>query len=661
MYLSLRSKSFAVSVLLAPMFLMRAVTTPAHALTAQQTAVPVTETVVDTSSAPDQASAMAVAQKYGHAVVDDSKTTELTEVSALPDGTMQLTTSSLPLRVRRGGAWVAVDVSLKRAADGKVAPSATSVPVEFSGGGSNFLARVQTPTGEWVTESWPYGDLPVPKLSGATATYSEVLPGVDLKLTASVTGMSEVFVVKNARDADDPRVADLTLSVSGAAVSKTSDKQTVAMTAGGSILKSSTPVWWDSSRPDADASGPAQGDFAAPLEHTVEGKNLLLDTRSMMDGDLTYPVFIDPDWTGGVYSRWFIDQGYPTTSYLNPSTRLKLGYASAALSTDGVNHLARMFFAMDTSGVAGKQILAAHFNTTETYSGSCTPMAVELWWVGAGTPGASWNNTTLGWISHMDTKTVAHGRAACPASAVGFNALQGVQAAAVASAASLTLGLKATAESDSRSYKEFSPSASLTVTYNSVPGAPAALQYTSPTRTCSTDPANPTSIDATQPITLRATASDADSGQNLETVFTMSGVTQPSFVWTDTSPRSAAGPTSVTLPANTLAIGDYRWRAQTNDGVGGVSPRLFVLLSQGGHRKSISSDGDEDIERSGGGGPAHDCSVRLRRRRWCEGVCILVDGWYLEHAARAPGSHADHSRPTTSGVWLGLWLGPIRL
>jgi hypothetical protein len=544
---------------------------PAQALTASSVST-ASPTLQDAPNAVSEAIASSIAEKFGHPVVDDSKTIETAQVSALPNGEMQLVSSSLPVRVNQQGKWTPVDASLKTVS-GMVVPTATSVPVQFSAGGQGWMAKAQTSTGTWVTESWPYGSLPTPTLSGATATYAEVLPGVDLKLTASVTGMSEVFVIKNARAAKDPRVADLTLAVSGASISKSSGDRTVASAVDGSTLTSSSPVWWDSSKADADAHGPAKGDFAATVKHSVVGKNLSLDTRSVVEGDVTYPVYVDPDWTGGVYNRWFIDRGYPTTSYLNPATRLKLGYASAALSSDGVNHLARMFFSMDTSAVAGKQILAAHFNSTETYSGSCTPMAVELWWVGAGAPGASWNNTSLGWISNMDTQTVAYGRSGCPANAVGFNALQGVQAAAAGSSASLTLGLKATAEADSRSYKEFSPSASLTITYNSIPGTPTATQFTSPSRTCSTDSANPTSLDGTQPITMQATASDLDAGQNLSTQFSVAGVSPTSFTWSQPTPSQAAGPVSATVPANTLTLGGiYKWHAQTSDGVGGVGP-----------------------------------------------------------------------------------------
>ncbi|WP_157752015.1 hypothetical protein [Actinoplanes derwentensis] len=72
--------------------------------------------------------------------------------------------------------------------------------------------------GKEVSFSWP-DPLPVPVLDANTATYLEVLPGVDLRASATPTGYSYVLVVKNAEAAANPELAELTLDAETAGLS----------------------------------------------------------------------------------------------------------------------------------------------------------------------------------------------------------------------------------------------------------------------------------------------------------------------------------------------------------------------------------------------------------------------------------------------------------
>src|SRR5215472_7638972 len=142
-------------------------------------------------------------------------TTASSLTTANPDGSLTRVQALGPVRALRGGKWENLDPALAFGPQGMAVPAVTWAGLKLSGGGPGPLA-LMTNYGHRLALSLPGVRLPSPVLAGATATYRNVLPGVDLQLTASgLGGVSTVLVVKNAAAAQDPRLGSLLrLSVS---------------------------------------------------------------------------------------------------------------------------------------------------------------------------------------------------------------------------------------------------------------------------------------------------------------------------------------------------------------------------------------------------------------------------------------------------------------
>ncbi|MEJ3746049.1 hypothetical protein WEI85_22495 [Actinomycetes bacterium KLBMP 9797] len=188
-----------------------------------------------------------------------SARTEVSQTFLNPDGSQTLEESIEPVRVRKGGNWVSVDTTLKATADG-VEPRATVLPVAFSGGGDGPLAQLKH--GERsLTMSWP-GRLPAPVVAGDTATYRDVLPGVDLRVTAQALGFSEVLVVRTREAAANPKLAEIKfgLSTNGVTARKAEGGGLVARDAkGDEVFSSPAPLMWDSYAERCTCSGRRPG------------------------------------------------------------------------------------------------------------------------------------------------------------------------------------------------------------------------------------------------------------------------------------------------------------------------------------------------------------------------------------------------------------------
>lgn len=299
--------------------------------------------------------ALSEAQRTGEPVPIPDKTTETSVVYANPDGTLKLSSHNQPVRVRRDGAWIAADNSLTQRPDGTLAPKASTSDMTFSGGGNGPLAILKDGA-KSVALSWDK-PLPRPDIEGNTATYPEVLPGVDLKITANTLGYSHLIVVHNAEAATNPELARIKyrLSGSGLQISESDGTLTAKDDNGTTAIGGSTPIMWDSSRvgkPGATKEiDPANGKVSR-LEMTTRTSNrgstaeveIKPDHAALTGPDVKYPVYIDPplskhrtNWITVTDAKW---QTWNTGDWA------KVGYCDAKRDRlcGGTSFKARSFF-----------------------------------------------------------------------------------------------------------------------------------------------------------------------------------------------------------------------------------------------------------------------------------------------------------------------------
>ncbi|WP_329296011.1 FG-GAP-like repeat-containing protein [Streptomyces sp. NBC_01455] len=383
------------------------------------------------------------------------------------------------------------------------------------------------------------GSLPAPTLDGSSATYPDVLDGVDLKVTADTQGgFSEVLIVKTAEAAANPALDILAFPAKTKNVALATDDAgniTAKNAANRTVFAAPAPLMWDSattetSAPNArsvgkqttsdtaeptssDADAPAAGAHIASVAASYTSGTIRLtpDAGLLSASSTVYPVYIDPTYSaaGGTLTSWtWVNSAYPDTSYWKDTSAIGLHVGYQGWETP--YHKSRTYAKLSVdSRIFGATIVDSNFYATETYAPSCTAEPAELWQTDSIDSGTTWNNQPT-WKSQWGTKTVAYGWSpSCPAKSLGFDVTSHMQDIADdGTLSNVTLGLRADDELDKYGWKKFDHATiSMSTTYDHRPNKPSTL-VTSPATTCTSTIKTVGDGD----VTLNAKVSDPDSG-----------------------------------------------------------------------------------------------------------------------------------------------------
>ncbi|MEU9603211.1 LamG domain-containing protein [Streptomyces sp. NPDC048057] len=435
-------------------------------------------------------------------------------VVANPDGSFTAQEFLEPVRALGKDGWRPIDTKLAKAADGRWRPAATTVDLSVSNGGTGPFATVKRAGREFAL-SWPGRALPAPAVSGDTATYAEVHPGVDLVVRAEPEGFGHFVVVKTPEAAANPAVAKIQLGLHTEALTvgttASGDLQITDDQSKGVVFEAPEPVMWDTpAAPPQAAKGakPAAGPTAgagstgaagapldpapnatvAPVDMTVgkDGLTLVPDAK-LLTNPAAYPVVIDPTVTSPASAWTSVIKGMPNEQNWKFSGNEGMGKCPtdySAASCQGIDTRRLMDTVPLTAYRTDMTILEATFATRVAHIYAATPTAepVRLYRVGGKnfgiTSSSSWSNTDALWDTHLGTVDKAIQPTACssPANLHFESAASGalakdVQAAVRGGWTKMTFGLRAANESRFAEWKRMCGNGYLSVTYNRPPTA----------------------------------------------------------------------------------------------------------------------------------------------------------------------------------------------
>jgi hypothetical protein len=434
-----------------------------------------------------QAEALRLAAETSEPVLLESATTSYVKVMAQPDGTLEASTSLSPARMKMDGQWRELNSALEEVSDGfspKVAEN--SLVISDGGNAGSPLVTYTDTDNDTVYELQAPFDLPEPEVEGATATFHEVKPGLDIVVVAKNAGWAYYLVV-NDRAAAEALGAEVRFPVRlvGLDAHEVDGGTELVDDAGKRVGWHGTPVMWDASGDDETGDsptealeGPVAGDqvaaFAAKtsLRSTSSGDERRGEmVLSMVDDVLTspqttYPAIVDPaySYTKGRSGWTAVWNNYPTKSFWQTAHSLGAGYEGWEQ-----NKIVRSYFRFPLSStVHGTKIVSAEMNVKQVHAAQCADHATEVYRTDPIGTATTWNAQP----ARGALQSTSYSRVGCGAGSgmVGWDVAYGTQNAVRDGASTVTFMIRGKSEANKYAWKQFEDAdANLAIRYAPYP------------------------------------------------------------------------------------------------------------------------------------------------------------------------------------------------
>ncbi|HEY0806904.1 MAG TPA: LamG-like jellyroll fold domain-containing protein, partial [Pseudonocardiaceae bacterium] len=286
------------------------------------------------------------------------------------DGSVTRKYSQTPVNYRdSAGNWQPIDTAVRWGTDGRWHETANSLAVDFAQSSTDpALARFTVDGTHSIAYRLAGAAAVTADVSGPNVTYRNVLPGSDLRVAPTATGMKESVILHSATAATS---WVFPLTTQGVHVATAPDGTINVIDGGGAIVARLPRAYATDSKVDP-RSGEGATTYAVSYALTdlngTPALRMSLDPAWLADPARVFPVYVDPSFaTGGASTYTEAGNGVAPGDH-STENAIKIG------SFDIAAHIAAntfLQFPKDLDG-SGVQVTGASLALFDTWASTCT-------------------------------------------------------------------------------------------------------------------------------------------------------------------------------------------------------------------------------------------------------------------------------------------------